>query len=108
MLEVLIDNKLEPYLLPVIQGSFQNFQVEIGKEIVDVTLIARRCTRRTEIRREKVGDSALEVVTDNKMGISSRSCSTLKVRRISLIDLAGSESNTIDGTERALSFVAWV
>ncbi|KAJ8614968.1 hypothetical protein MRB53_021853 [Persea americana] len=47
MLEVLIDNKLEPYLLPVIQGSFQNFQVEIGKEIVDVTLIARRCTRRT-------------------------------------------------------------
>lgn len=49
MLEVLIDNKLEPYLLPVIQGSFQNFQVEIGKEIVDVTLIARRCTRRTGI-----------------------------------------------------------
>ena len=66
--------QLEPYLLPVIQGSilkvlialaspgpiyyslpffffmfylippsgFQNFQVEIGKEIVDVTLIARR------------------------------------------------------------------
>ncbi|KAJ8647170.1 hypothetical protein MRB53_000193 [Persea americana] len=50
MLEVLIDNKLEPYLLPVIQGSFQNFQAEIGKEIVDVTVIARRCTRRTGTR----------------------------------------------------------
>ncbi|KAL4186473.1 hypothetical protein AMTRI_Chr09g14310 [Amborella trichopoda] len=47
MLEVLIDNKLDPYLLPVIQGSFQNFQATVGKNIADVTLIARRCTRRT-------------------------------------------------------------
>ncbi|GMP32151.1 hypothetical protein CsSME_00006042 [Camellia sinensis var. sinensis] len=47
MLEVLIDNKLDPYLLPVIQGTFQNFQAAIGKDIIDVTLIARRCTRRT-------------------------------------------------------------
>ncbi|XP_038882829.1 phosphoinositide phosphatase SAC7 [Benincasa hispida] len=50
LLEVLIDNKLDPYLLPVIQGSFQNFQAAIGKDIVDVTLIARRCTRRTGTR----------------------------------------------------------
>ncbi|KAJ6928375.1 hypothetical protein NC652_012465 [Populus alba x Populus x berolinensis] len=49
MLEVLIDNKLDPYLLPVVQGSFQNFQAAIGKEIVDVTLIARRCTRRNDL-----------------------------------------------------------
>ncbi|KAA3479595.1 phosphoinositide phosphatase SAC6-like [Gossypium australe] len=46
MLEALIDKKLDPYLLPVVQGSFHNFQATIGKEIVDVTLIARRCTRR--------------------------------------------------------------
>ncbi|CAK9320819.1 unnamed protein product [Citrullus colocynthis] len=50
LLELLIDNKLDPYLLPVIQGSFQNFQAAIGKVIVDVTLIARRCTRRTGTR----------------------------------------------------------
>ncbi|XVF62285.1 hypothetical protein PTKIN_Ptkin08bG0205200 [Pterospermum kingtungense] len=50
MLELLIDNKLDPYLLPVIQGSFNNFQAAIGKEIVDVTLIARRCTRRNGTR----------------------------------------------------------
>ncbi|XP_023518913.1 phosphoinositide phosphatase SAC7-like isoform X2 [Cucurbita pepo subsp. pepo] len=50
LLEVLIDSKLDPYLLPVIQGSFQNFQAAIGKDIVDVTLIARRCTRRTGTR----------------------------------------------------------
>ncbi|RVW32884.1 Phosphoinositide phosphatase SAC6 [Vitis vinifera] len=50
MLEVLIDNKLDPYLLPVIQGNIliSYFQAAIGKDIIDVTLIARRCTRRTE------------------------------------------------------------
>ncbi|KAG8662878.1 phosphoinositide phosphatase SAC6 isoform X1 [Manihot esculenta] len=50
MLEVLIDNKLDPYLLPVVQGSFQNFQAAIGKDIIEVTLIARRCTRRNGTR----------------------------------------------------------
>ncbi|XP_047314895.1 phosphoinositide phosphatase SAC7-like [Impatiens glandulifera] len=50
MLEVLIDQKLDPYLLPLIQGSFQNFQAAIGKDIIDVTLIARRCTRRIGTR----------------------------------------------------------
>eukprot|EP00262_Sarcandra_glabra_P015183 TRINITY_DN4615_c0_g1_i1.p1 TRINITY_DN4615_c0_g1~~TRINITY_DN4615_c0_g1_i1.p1 ORF type:complete len:475 (-),score=76.50 TRINITY_DN4615_c0_g1_i1:261-1685(-) len=55
MLEMLIDNKLDPYLLPVIQGSFQNFQATIGKETVDVTLIARRCTRRIGTRMWRRG-----------------------------------------------------
>lgn len=55
MMEVLIDNKLDPYLLPVVQGSFQNFQVAIGKDIIDVTLIARRCTRRTGTRMWRRG-----------------------------------------------------
>ncbi|XP_024992854.1 phosphoinositide phosphatase SAC6 [Cynara cardunculus var. scolymus] len=50
MLEVFIDNKLDPYMLPVIQGSFQSFQSAIGLDIIDVTLIARRCTRRTGTR----------------------------------------------------------
>lgn len=55
MLEVLIDNKLDPYLLPVMQGSFQNFQAAIGKDILDVALIARRCTRRTGTRMWRRG-----------------------------------------------------
>ncbi|KAH1069267.1 hypothetical protein GYH30_006749 [Glycine max] len=47
MLEVLIDNKqLEPYLLPVVQGRFHHFQAAIGKDIIDVTFIASRCTTR--------------------------------------------------------------
>ncbi|KAF6157805.1 hypothetical protein GIB67_038273 [Kingdonia uniflora] len=55
MLEVLIDNKLDSYLLPVIQGSFQNFQAAAGKDTIDVTLIARRCTRRTGTRMWRRG-----------------------------------------------------
>lgn len=55
MLESLIDNKLDRYLLPVIQGSFQNFQAAIGKNTIDVTLIARRCTRRTGTRMWRRG-----------------------------------------------------
>lgn len=55
MLEVLIENKLDPYLLPVVQGSFQNFQAAIGKDIIDVTLIARRCTRRNGTRMWRRG-----------------------------------------------------
>ncbi|BAB10407.1 unnamed protein product [Arabidopsis thaliana] len=49
MLEVLIDNKLDQFLLPVIQGNilcFHSFQTAIGRDIVDITLIARRCSRR--------------------------------------------------------------
>ncbi|KAI3515024.1 hypothetical protein L1887_13773 [Cichorium endivia] len=55
MLEILIDCKLDKYMLPVIQGSFQNFQSAIGKDTIDVTLIARRCTRRTGTRMWRRG-----------------------------------------------------
>ncbi|KAI4327832.1 hypothetical protein L6164_020249 [Bauhinia variegata] len=55
ILEVLIDNKLDPYLLPVIQGSFNHFQSAIGKDIIDITLIARRCTRRNGTRMWRRG-----------------------------------------------------
>nr|XP_027073466.1 phosphoinositide phosphatase SAC7-like [Coffea arabica] len=55
MLEVLIDHKLDPYLLPLVQGSFNHFQAATGKDIIDVTLIARRCTRRTGTRMWRRG-----------------------------------------------------
>ncbi|KAF7809590.1 phosphoinositide phosphatase SAC7 [Senna tora] len=55
MLEVLIDNMLDPFLLPVVQGSFHYFQAAIGKDIIDVTLIARRCTRRNGTRMWRRG-----------------------------------------------------
>ncbi|XP_042378318.1 phosphoinositide phosphatase SAC7-like [Zingiber officinale] len=55
MLEALIDNKLDSYMLPIIQGSFQSFQAAIGSQIIDVTLIARRCTRRAGTRMWRRG-----------------------------------------------------
>ncbi|KAJ4965675.1 hypothetical protein NE237_017524 [Protea cynaroides] len=65
LLEMLIDSKLDPYLLPVVQGNillyldclsgFHNFQAAIGKDIIDVSLIARRCTRRTGTRMWRRG-----------------------------------------------------
>ncbi|PNT63698.1 hypothetical protein BRADI_4g20110v3 [Brachypodium distachyon] len=50
LLEPLIENKLDQYLLPVIQGSFQNIHAEVGSDKVNVTMIARRCTRRIGTR----------------------------------------------------------
>ncbi|KAJ0041480.1 hypothetical protein Pint_28699 [Pistacia integerrima] len=69
MLEVLIDNKLDPFLLPIIQGNilyhiinfsffFHNFQTAIGRDIVDITLIARRCTRRNGTRMWRRGSDS--------------------------------------------------
>ncbi|KAL7247450.1 hypothetical protein ACSBR2_002378 [Camellia fascicularis] len=85
MLEVLIDNKLDPYLLPVIQGTFQNFQAAIGKDIIDVTLIARRCTRRTGTRMWRRGaDSdgfvANFVESEQIMQFSGHTASFVQIR----------------------------
>ncbi|XP_075515278.1 phosphoinositide phosphatase SAC7-like isoform X1 [Primulina tabacum] len=85
MLEVLIDNKLDPYLLPIMQGSFQNFQTAIVKDILDVTLIARRCTRRTGTRMWRRGaDSdgfvANFVETEQIMQLNGYTASFIQVR----------------------------
>ncbi|KAK8462362.1 hypothetical protein SEVIR_1G196400v4 [Setaria viridis] len=58
LLEPLIENRLNQYLLPVIQGSFQNIHAEVGSEKVNVTLIARRCTRRIGTRMWRRGADA--------------------------------------------------
>ncbi|KAK3119992.1 hypothetical protein QOZ80_9AG0679140 [Eleusine coracana subsp. coracana] len=55
LLEPLIENKLHQYLLPVIQGSFQIINAEVRSEKVNVTLIARRCTRRIGTRMWRRG-----------------------------------------------------
>lgn len=59
MIEELTQQKvslqLDPYILPVIQGSFQTFQTVIGKTTLNVTLIARRCMHRTGTRMWRRG-----------------------------------------------------
>ncbi|KAL1315963.1 phosphoinositide phosphatase SAC7-like [Arachis hypogaea] len=85
MLEVLIDNKLDPYLLPVVQGSFHYFQAAIGKETIDVTLIARRCTRRNGTRlwrrgADADGYAANFVETEQIMQLNGYTASFVQVR----------------------------
>ncbi|XP_010675806.3 phosphoinositide phosphatase SAC7 isoform X5 [Beta vulgaris subsp. vulgaris] len=85
MMEVLIDNKLDPYLLPVVQGSFHHFQAAIGKDIVDVTVIARRCTRRTGTRMWRRGADpdgyvANFVETEQIMQLNGYAASFVQVR----------------------------
>ncbi|XP_078153061.1 phosphoinositide phosphatase SAC7-like isoform X2 [Carex rostrata] len=55
LMELLIENKLDQYLIPVIQGYFENFSANIGSKSVNVTIIARRCTRRTGTRMWRRG-----------------------------------------------------
>ncbi|KAH9621513.1 hypothetical protein KSS87_003750 [Heliosperma pusillum] len=85
MMEGLIDNKLDPYLLPILQGSFHHFQAAIGKDIVDVTLIARRCTRRTGTRMWRRGADpdgyvANFVETEQMMQLNGYTASFVQVR----------------------------
>lgn len=85
MLEVLIDNKLDQYLLPIVQGSFHYFQAAIGKDIIDVTLIARRCTRRNGTRMWRRGADpdgyvANFVETEQVMQFNGYTASFVQVR----------------------------
>lgn len=55
LIEELIETKLDPYILPVIQGSFQTIQVTLKESLVKVTLISRRCIRRIGTRMWRRG-----------------------------------------------------
>ncbi|KAH7388304.1 hypothetical protein KP509_16G069200 [Ceratopteris richardii] len=55
ILEELIENKLGPYILPVVQGSFQEIRVPVGEHCLNIFLIARRCNRRLGTRMWRRG-----------------------------------------------------
>lgn len=55
MMQELIQCELCPYILPIIQGSYQTFQTILGKANLNVTLIARRCMHRTGTRMWRRG-----------------------------------------------------
>ncbi|KAM0970121.1 hypothetical protein ACFX14_018218 [Malus domestica] len=93
MMEGMIDNKLDPYLLPIVQGNILNSFFlsvycrfsSIGKDIIDVTLIARRCTRRNGTRMWRRGaDSdgyvANFVETEQIMHLNGFTSSFVQVR----------------------------
>ncbi|XP_047149251.1 phosphoinositide phosphatase SAC7-like [Vigna umbellata] len=85
LLEGLIENKLDPYLLPIVQGSFHHFESAIGKDIIEITLIARRCTRRNGTRMWRRGADpdgyvANFVETEQIMKINGYTGSIVQVR----------------------------
>ncbi|KAJ7552880.1 hypothetical protein O6H91_06G074100 [Diphasiastrum complanatum] len=55
LLEELIENKLDAYILPVVQGSFQSIGESIKGKPITLTLISRRCTRRIGTRMWRRG-----------------------------------------------------
>eukprot|EP00250_Pteridium_aquilinum_P014498 c22030_g1_i1 orf=309-2078(-) len=53
--EDLFEMQFESFALPVIQGSYQTFELELKKTLVKVSLIARRCVRRIGTRMWRRG-----------------------------------------------------
>ncbi|XP_042026665.1 phosphoinositide phosphatase SAC6-like [Salvia splendens] len=81
----LVDNKLDPYLLPVMQGSFKSFQYALGENILKVSLIGRRCNRRTGTRMwtrgaDSDGFVANFVETEQIMQLNGNIASFIQVR----------------------------
>ncbi|CAL5420350.1 unnamed protein product [Camellia sinensis] len=55
ILEELIENKLDGFIIPLLQGSFQAGQLKLKNSPATVTLISRRCTRRLGTRMWRRG-----------------------------------------------------
>ncbi|XP_043726176.1 phosphoinositide phosphatase SAC8 isoform X4 [Telopea speciosissima] len=55
LLEELIECKLDPFIIPLVQGSFQTVQFTLKDAPAKITLISRRCTRRLGTRMWRRG-----------------------------------------------------
>ncbi|KAJ3682834.1 hypothetical protein LUZ60_013061 [Juncus effusus] len=55
LLEDLIEAKLDPFIVPLIQGSFQTLEFTLKEAPVKLTLISRRCNRRLGTRMWRRG-----------------------------------------------------
>ncbi|XP_064968866.1 phosphoinositide phosphatase SAC8-like isoform X3 [Musa acuminata AAA Group] len=55
LMEDLIENKLDAFTIPVIQGSFQSVQFTLKDSPARITLISRRCNRRLGTRMWRRG-----------------------------------------------------
>lgn len=85
ILEDLIECKLEPYILPVVQGSFQEIVVPVKEADLNITLVARRCNRRLGTRMwrrgaDLEGHTANFVETEQILKTSNHVASYVQVR----------------------------
>ncbi|XP_034693382.1 phosphoinositide phosphatase SAC8 isoform X2 [Vitis riparia] len=85
IMEELIECKLDRFIIPLLQGSFQTAQLKLKKSPATITLISRRCTRRLGTRMWRrganlEGDTANFIETEQLLEFEGFKTSFLQVR----------------------------
>ncbi|XP_022767755.1 phosphoinositide phosphatase SAC8 isoform X5 [Durio zibethinus] len=85
LLEELIEYKLDEFIIPLLQGSFQMAQLELKNSPTTCTLLSRRCTRRLGTRMWRrganlEGDTANFIETEQLLELEGFRCSLLQIR----------------------------
>ncbi|KAI3879264.1 hypothetical protein MKW92_047257 [Papaver armeniacum] len=85
LLEDLIECKLDTFVIPLVQGSFQTSQFTLKDSPARITLISRRCTRRLGTRMWRrganfEGDTANFIETEQILEFGGFTSSILQVR----------------------------
>ncbi|KAM6550612.1 hypothetical protein CsatB_000420 [Cannabis sativa] len=85
LLDELIEHKLDEFIIPIIQGSFQTAQLKLKESPVTLTLISRRCTRRLGTRMWRrganlEGDVANFIETEQLVETNGLSSSFMQIR----------------------------
>lgn len=85
LMEDLVEMQFDSFALPVIQGSFQTFELELQRTLVKVSLVARRCVRRIGTRMWRrganfEGDVANFVETEQILEVNEHVASYVQVR----------------------------
>ncbi|XP_073222687.1 phosphoinositide phosphatase SAC8 isoform X3 [Cicer arietinum] len=85
LMEELIEFKLDRFILPLVQGSFQTDELKLKDSCAKLTLISRRCTRRLGTRMWRrganfEGDTANFIETEQLLEIEDFRFSFLQVR----------------------------
>lgn len=83
--EELIEFKLDRFIMPVVQGSFQTAELKLKDSCAKLSLISRRCTRRLGTRMWRrganfEGDSANFIETEQLLEVEEFKFSFLQVR----------------------------
>nr|GEW53300.1 phosphoinositide phosphatase SAC8 isoform X2 [Tanacetum cinerariifolium] len=86
ILDDLIENKVDEFIVPLLQGSFQMGELNLNNVSSKITLVSRRCTRRLGTRMWRrganlEGDTANFIETEQlleydgfKFGVRFHSC----------------------------------
>ncbi|EOY07166.1 SAC domain-containing protein 8 isoform 2 [Theobroma cacao] len=85
LLEELIEYKLDGFIIPLLQGSFQVAQLKLKNSPATFTLLSRRCTRRLGTRMWRrganlEGDTANFIETEQLLELEGFRCSLLQIR----------------------------